>query len=71
MIQANQVKVGNRIVYNGDPCRVVGVTHMTPGNLRGFVRLKMRNLRSGTMLENKFSSTDKIEQANFDQQQMQ
>jgi len=71
MIQANQVKVGHRIVYNGDPCRVAAVTHMTPGNLRGFVRIKMRNLRTGMMLENKFTSTDKIEQAQLDAQQLQ
>ncbi|HEV8324395.1 MAG TPA: elongation factor P [Myxococcota bacterium] len=71
MIQANQVKVGHKIVYNGDPCRVAAVTHMTPGNLRGFVRIKMRNLRTGMMLENKFGSTDRIDQAQLDTHTMQ
>ena len=39
------------------------VSHRTPGNLRGFVQAKMRNLKSGTMTENRFSSEDKVEKA--------
>jgi elongation factor P len=45
--------------------------HVTPGNLRGFVRLKMRNLRSQSMSEHKARSEDVIERATLDEKEMQ
>jgi elongation factor P len=50
---------------------VFSMTHRTPGNLRGFVQAKMRNLRSGTMIEHRFSSEDKVERAILDEVQME
>ncbi|HYA16223.1 MAG TPA: elongation factor P, partial [Bryobacteraceae bacterium] len=50
---------------------VFAVTHRTPGNLRGFVQAKMRNLRSGSMIEYRFSSEDKVEKAILDEQEME
>jgi len=47
------------------------VNHRTPGNLRGFVQAKMRNLRSGTMIEHRFSSEDRVERAMLDEQEME
>jgi elongation factor P len=35
--------------------------HRTPGNLRAFVQVKMRNLRYGKSLDQRFASTDTIE----------
>jgi elongation factor P len=45
--------------------------HRTPGNLRGFVQVKMRNFKSGTMIEHRFSSEDKVEKASLDEQEME
>jgi elongation factor P len=45
------------------------MTHRTPGNLRGFVQAKMRSLRSGTMIEHRFSSEDKVEKARLLEEQ--
>jgi len=45
--------------------------HRTPGNLRGFVQVKMRNFRSGTMMEHRFSSEDKIEKAALEEHEME
>jgi elongation factor P len=47
------------------------MVHRTPGNLRGFVQVKMRNLRSGSMGEHRFSSEDRVERATLDEQEMQ
>ena len=58
MIQATQMRPGMVIKYNNDLYSVFSVTHRTPGNLRGFVQAKMRNLKSGTMTENRFSSEE-------------
>ena len=71
MISATQMRPGMVIKYNNDLYSVFSVTHRTPGNLRGFVQAKMRNLKSGTMTENRFSSEDKVEKAMLDEQQME
>src|ERR1051325_10020629 len=71
MISATQLRPGMVIKYNNDLYSVFSVTHRTPGNLRGFVQAKMRNLKSGTMTENRFSSEDKVEKAILDEQQME
>lgn len=71
MIQASQVRVGMCILFEGDVCRVMSSQHVTPGNLRGFVQAKMRNLRNGNSFEHRFSSTEKVERAILDTQQME
>ncbi|HEX7976121.1 MAG TPA: elongation factor P [Anaerolineales bacterium] len=45
--------------------------YRTPGNLRGFVQAKMRNLRSGTMIEHRFSSEDRVERAALEEHTME
>jgi elongation factor P len=47
------------------------MVHRTPGNLRGFVQAKMRNVRSGSMIEHRFSSEDKVERVTLEQQDME
>jgi elongation factor P len=45
--------------------------HVTPGNLRGFVQAKMRNLRNGNSFEHRFGSTEKVERAILDTHPME
>ncbi len=45
--------------------------HRTPGNLRGFVQVKMRKLSTGTMMEHRFSSEDRVEKASLDEHEME
>jgi elongation factor P len=59
------------IKYNNDLYSIFSMTHRTPGNLRAFVQVRMRNLRNGSMLDNRFSSTDSIERAILDEQEME
>ncbi len=59
------------IKFNNELHSVFSMTHRTPGNLRGFVQAKMRNLRSGSMTEHRFSSEDKVEKAVLDEQEME
>lgn len=71
MIAATQMRPGMVIKYNNDLYSVFSVNHRTPGNLRGFVQARMRSLKSGTMIENRFSSEDKVEKAILDEQEME
>lgn len=71
MISATQLRPGMVIKFNNELYSIFTMTHRTPGNLRGFVQVKMRNLRSGSMNEHRFSSEDKVEKAMMDEQKME
>src|SRR5476649_32167 len=71
MISSTQLRPGMVIKYNNELYSVFSVNHRTPGNLRGFVQAKMRSLRTGSMMENRFSSEDKVEKAMMDEQEME
>jgi elongation factor P len=59
------------ILHNGEVCRIMTVTHRTPGNLRAFVQARMRNLRTGNSFEHRFSSTESVERAILDTHPME
>ncbi|HEY0946300.1 MAG TPA: elongation factor P [Opitutaceae bacterium] len=61
MPAANDIRKGQVIKYNGEPHLVMETQHRTPGNLRAFVQIKMRNLRYGKALDQRFASTDTLE----------
>jgi elongation factor P len=71
MISATQLRPGMVIIFNKDLFSVFKMEHRTPGNLRGFVQVKMRNFKTGTMIEHRFSSEDKVERASLDEQEME
>ena len=54
-----------------DLFRVLELRHATPGNKRGFVQVKLRNIRSGTLMDQKLRSDDSIERAVLDEFVMQ
>ena len=71
MIQATQMRPGMVIKFDNELFSIFSVNHRTPGNLRGFVQAKMRNLRSGSMIEHRFSSEDRVEKAQLDEHEME
>lgn len=71
MITATQLRNGTVIKYQNDLYRVMSVTHVTPGNWRGMVQTKMRNMRTGLSTENRFRSEDKVERVTLEQHAME
>ena len=71
MISATQLRPGMVIKFNNDLFSIFKMEHRTPGNLRGFVQVKMRNLRSGSMTEHRFSSEDRVERAALEEHEME
>ncbi len=71
LIQATQLRVGMVLEYNKDLWRVMTVTHITPGNWRGMVQTKLRNLKTGSQTENRFRSEDRVERVILSQVKMQ
>jgi elongation factor P len=68
---ATRLKRGMIIKLDNELFRIHDLMHVTPGNLRGFVRVKARNLRSQAMSEQKLRSEDVIERATLDEKEMQ
>jgi elongation factor P len=54
-----------------DLFRVLELQHVTPGNLRGFVRVKLRNIRSGALSDQKLRSEDTLDRATLEEREMQ
>jgi elongation factor P len=71
LLSATDLRTGNIVVHNGQLHRILSVTHVTPGNWRGMVHAKMRNLKTGTQLEHRFRSEDRVEKASLDTHEMQ
>ena len=61
MPQANDLRKGQAIRYNGDIAVVLEVMHRTPGNLRAFVQAIIRSIKTGKSADVRFSSTEKVE----------
>jgi elongation factor P len=70
-IPATQIRNGMIVIYNGELHRVHEASHRTPGNLRAFMQVRMRNLRNGSMIDHRFSSSDRLEKASLDTHDME
>lgn len=71
MIQATQMRAGMAILHEGNLCRVLSVAHITPGNWRGMVQTKLRNLKTGNSFEYRFRSEDRVEKADLEEHEME
>jgi elongation factor P len=65
------MKKGMLIKIGQDLFRVLELQHVTPGNLRGFVRVKFRNIRTGALADQKLRSEDSVDRATLDEREMQ
>ncbi len=70
-IQATRLKKGMLVKMGGDLFRILDLQHFTPGNKRGFVQAKLRNIRTATLTDHKFRSEDDVERATLDEREMQ
>ena len=70
-MQASALRPGMVIKWNNDLYSIFNMVHRTPGNLRAFVQVRMRNLRNNSMIDNRFSSTEQVERAILDEQEME
>jgi len=61
MATANDIRKGMAISYNGEVAVVLETQHRTPGNLRAFVQVSIRSIRTGKSSDIRFSSTEKVE----------
>ena len=70
-IAATQLRVGMIIQHENELWRVMTVMHITPGNKRGHMQTKLRNLRSGSQTEYRFRSEDSDDRVSLAQHEME
>jgi elongation factor P len=61
MATANDLRKGMAINHKGDVSVILEMQHRTPGNLRAFVQVIMRSIKTGKSSDVRFSSTEKVE----------
>jgi elongation factor P len=71
MATTADISVGMFIRFNNELCQVTEWQHRTPGNLRAFYQCKMRNVKNGKNLENRFRSGEEIQTVRVDVKEMQ
>ncbi len=71
MATVSDLNKGSYVRYNGEVVQVEELQHRTPGNLRAFYQIKMRSLRTGKIVENRFRPGDSIEQLRVETKEYQ
>jgi len=70
MISSNDFRTNMTITYEGDAWQIIEFQHVKPGKGAAFVRTKMRNLCTGSVIEKSFNPTEKFENAQIDRREM-
>lgn len=70
-MKATDIRRGHIVIIDGQPCRVMDFQHRTPGNLRAFVQLRLRNLASGNTFDQRVSATDFVDEARLETRECQ
>jgi elongation factor P len=70
-VQANSMRPGHVIEHNGKLWIVTKAQIRTPGNLRAFIQIEMKDVKTGTKSEGRFATTDTVERAQLTNVSMQ
>jgi len=70
-VKSNDLRPGMAVRIDGNLFVIVQFTHVTPGNLRAFVALKIKNVASGAIFEKRLRSGEEIEQVDLDKRSME
>lgn len=67
----NEFKAGLKIMLDGDPCSIVENEFVKPGKGQAFNRVRIRNLKTGRVIERTFKSNESVESADVSDVEMQ
>ena len=67
----NEFKGGLKIMLDGDPCSIIENEFVKPGKGQAFNRVKIRNLKTGRVIERTFKSGENVEGADVVERDMQ
>ncbi|MEO5656802.1 MAG: elongation factor P [Nitrospiria bacterium] len=71
MITTTDFRGGLKLEVDGEPMEIIDYQHVKPGKGGAFVRTKMRNLKTGNVLERTFRSGEKFEEPQVEEKRMQ
>ena len=71
MYTTSDFRNGLKIEFEGDPYVIVYFQHVKPGKGGAFVRTKLKNLKTGAVLEHTFRSGDKVNRPDLEDRDMQ
>jgi elongation factor P len=71
MYTTSDFRNGLKIEFEGGPYIIVYFQHVKPGKGGAFVRTKLKNLKTGAVLEHTFRSGDKVERPDLEERDMQ
>ena len=67
----NEFKGGLKIILDNDPCSIIENEFVKPGKGQAFSRVKIRNLKTGRVIERTFKSSESVEAADVVETEMQ
>src|SRR5882724_7440255 len=70
-IQATRLRKGMLIKVGNDLFRILELHHLTPGNKRAHIQVRMRNIRTMSLADYKFRAEEDVERAVLDEREMQ
>lgn len=70
-MQASSLRRGMAVVYQNQIYVVTEFAHRTPGNKRAFMQISLKSVKTGQVIQQRFSATEEVEQAVLDAKQMQ
>lgn len=70
-MNSTELRPGMAIKMDGNLFLITEFTHVTPGNLRAFIQVKIRNLRTGAIFDKRLRSGEEVEQVDLDRRGME
>lgn len=71
MYDTREFRRGLKVLINNDPWSIVEFQHVSPGKGAAFTRIKVKNLRTGQVIEQNIKSGDKLEKPDVEERTMQ
>ena len=71
LISTSDFKKGLKVEFKGEPCEIVDFQHVKMGRGGAIVRTKLRNIKTGAVLEETFRSGEKLEKPGLEEKTMQ
>jgi elongation factor P len=71
MIDVNELRKGTTFTVDGELYKVLEYQHHKPGRGKATIRTKIRNLRTGTVIDRNFISSDRVEEIRIDKVEVQ
>ena len=70
-MKSTELRPGIAIKMDGRLYLIMHYAHVTPGNLRAFVQVKMRDLKAGSIIDKRLRSGEEVEQVELDRRPME